>query len=423
MARRHCPADGGKFAALTAFHLRVGVRIALKSLAPVLALVFGMYYLLKPEFFAFLAGIVFRDSGPFAVGAVSAAVFFAAAAVASPRVSYGLAGWVRHLPIDEAVQRRLAVLALIIAQAPVLVVMGIFALLGARLSNVPLFLLLPGYLLAAAAAAESLIPRRTKGLRLVAGPAACVCSATGRWPLLIIGAALVLLLDLGGGRFFRSRRRLSLSGLVRATGLPLGIGLRAVGWRWLVSFAFAAAVHLMTRFFLVNNDLTLPLAAAGVRLGGILALSAFISSSAAAMTAARPPWPWARSLPRSSRNRVQDDALLLGGLGSIATIPAFFLGFPAAVFVIASLPFLAARAVVLTRSENEFRFSIWGKSLLEGFLVAIGAALFAPAAILVSAFAVPALRDAARRERTMKVSRWDKLRQIAAGDPLSWSER
>ena len=107
--------------------------MALRILAPVLAILFALYFLFKPEFFVHLAEIIIYESGPLALGLVLTVIALTTAKTATSRVCYGLSGWIRHLPSDDILNRRMAVLAILIAQTPVLGVLAAFALVYHRI--------------------------------------------------------------------------------------------------------------------------------------------------------------------------------------------------------------------------------------------------------------------------------------------------
>jgi hypothetical protein len=71
-------------------------------------------------------------SGGPGAGLAIAAAALTLAAWAAPRVTAGLAGWPRHLPVSEATHRRAALAALVTAQAPLLVALLLLAPVAAR---------------------------------------------------------------------------------------------------------------------------------------------------------------------------------------------------------------------------------------------------------------------------------------------------
>jgi len=107
--------------ALLRFHWAAGARVALRANAVVLGVivfVFGS----APDGLAtlrgFVLGVVAREHGGASRG-VLAAIAFAFAGTAVPRVLLGASGWMRSLPVDARASWRAAVAALCVAQLAV----------------------------------------------------------------------------------------------------------------------------------------------------------------------------------------------------------------------------------------------------------------------------------------------------------------
>ena len=93
----------------------------------------------------------------------------------------------------------------------------------------------------------------------------------------------------------------------------------------------------------------------------------------------------------------------------------------AALAVLAMVPLLAVRATGAMRRAPERRTGASGEVLGEGLLLAAAVALL-PWVSLLALLGTPlAVRAAAERERRQKVSRWQEIHHLAAGDPQSWS--
>ena len=85
------------------------------------------------------------------------------------------------------------------------------------------------------------------------------------------------------------------------------------------------------------------------------------------------------------------------------------------------MPLLATRATAAMRRDGRARSAAAGPVLIEGAFTAVLVALL-PWIALVTLAALPlAFRDAARRERALRVTRWSALHHVAAGDTLSWT--
>ncbi len=113
----------GAGGAFLRFHLKVGARIGLRLLAPVLAGLFAVYYLLRPELVLLLAERLLKGADGLRRGltlSVLTGIFVSAIA---PRVTLGLGGWLRHLPASSRRHRALAAAAIWTAATPILVVL------------------------------------------------------------------------------------------------------------------------------------------------------------------------------------------------------------------------------------------------------------------------------------------------------------
>jgi hypothetical protein len=416
-------ADAGTIRrAMLRFHSRVGVRLALRVLAPALAVLFALFYILRPEFFIYFAEVILFDSGPLARGAFSALIAFAAARAAAPRICYGLGGWMRHLPSSGPLVRRMAVLAIFIAQTPVLGVLLVFAVLTARQApgQIPVNALgLIGLGFSAAAAA---VRTRRRGPRLALGLAAGVLCASGRWALLALGFALLGIVDRISGPIGPSKTAPTFRSIWTLFGLPTAVAGRAVGPKILISYALSGGVLVLMLAFLRNNPVSGPTAIAAARLGGTLALAVFLAGAASILAAKRPPWPLARTWPRSARRRVLADALFLALPAVPLLIPIGLIEPRAVPAAAACLPLLGLRAAAAVRLDPELRFGAWAKVLAEGAFAAAVVCFEPLTSIAFLLLAGPALRAAARLDKRQKVSRWLALHHLSAGDPLSWSE-
>ncbi len=135
---------------------------------------------------------------------------------------------------------------------------------------------------------------------------------------------------------------------------------------------------------------------------------------------ARWPWRWARSLPWSAADRVQDDALWLAvhAVPMLACFGALLSG-SAALLTVPVVPLLAVRAAGALRAPHRTARP-FARVLGEGAFVAgcLSVTLWTvlPAMLLVW----PAWREAATRDRNLEVSRWSPQAHLASGDPVSW---
>ena len=195
---------------------------------------------------------------------------------------------------------------------------------------------------------------------------------------------------------------------------------RAVRWRVLRAYGAALAALGATALFASNNPMPGPLLSATVRFGGAFAGALFMAILAQQLAVRRPVWPWARSLPHSSGQRILSDALIL----CLAAVPllvcASLVDITGALTSLSAMPLLSVRAAGHMRRLPERKT---GSSvvLVEGFAIAAALALFSWSSLVWLA-GVPAAFGAARRlETRQKVTRWLELHHTAAGDPMSWS--
>jgi hypothetical protein len=197
---------------------------------------------------------------------------------------------------------------------------------------------------------------------------------------------------------------------------------RAVGLKILIPYALSGGVLALTQAFLWNNPVSGPTAAAAARFGGMLATAVFLAGAASILAAKRPPWPLARTWPRSARRRVLDDTLFLAVPAVLLLIPLGLIEAQAVPATAACLPILGLRAAAAVRLDRELRFGAWARVLAEGAFAAVLVCFEPLASLAFLLLAGPALQAAAYLEKRQKVSRWLELHHLSAGDPLSWSE-
>lgn len=420
------------------FHLRVGARLALRVLAPVLAAILFLIYILRLEFALELARILFVEGSLVESGLVGTLLLLGLARVVSPRIAAGSGGWARSLPVGPRAQRLSALLALVVGESPLLAVLAALAwavtdpgpMPGAAFTvRVAVHIVRAGPhligLLAGAAAAglvglPSVIPRRIK----IVPAAACFLSFAGEPRVLALSVLLLAVATVlpGGGPIPRKRRgpRRELP----AAAFSQALSLRAVRGRIALASLPALLVLGASRLFLANNDLA-PRSAAAVSLFGLgLALATFIGPAADLLATRRPAWPWSRSLPRSAASRVLDDAILLALLG----LPLFgfglvLLGRPAwqAVFLPGPLAWLAFRGAGAMREAGDRPFGALGQIAIEGAILSLVLALLPWTSFLFAAATPGAFLIARNAERRLKPTLWAERRHSNAGDPLSWS--
>jgi hypothetical protein len=410
-------------AALIRFHARVGSRVAIRALAPVLASAFGLFYLLKPELFVMLARRIFADADGVARGLVVAAALLAAASTARKAVFFGLCGWLRSLPVGGRAHRRAAVFAVTLAETPITFLLFASLFIGSR--NLPRNYLVEaaGLLLASAAAAAAVVPAKNNLRRIVIGGTAAVLAGSGNPAYLGFSVPILLAVDYLSGPLHKAKTGTGRRNWMVPLRFPALISVRALGFSGWSGYLPAGVVVGLTALFLKNNVLTEPLREAAMRAGGALSIAVFLAFTAGFLVADRAPWPWSRSWPRSARRRIISDALFLGIPALALCVPLQWIGWPAVWGAASYLPAGAARAAGAVNAPRETRSKILGTLLLEGGLAAAAYGLWTNAGVAIL-FLTPLLIEvAAFREKTLKVTAWDEMHHDVAGDPGSWSSR
>lgn len=144
------------------FHLGVGIRIALRVLVAAVALLFALFYLLRPELFIGATALMINQG--FTGGLACSLSFLIFGGIASRRICVGLTGWIRHLPVSSSLHRRLAALAVLTSQIPIVLIWTVLALAADRMYGSSLLPFLAGLPLSAAAASLAVLPVRRKYL-------------------------------------------------------------------------------------------------------------------------------------------------------------------------------------------------------------------------------------------------------------------
>lgn len=406
------------------FHLKVGGRIAMLALLPAVVAVVAGVYILGPDYLDSLAVLLFGAGSRGGSGLVIALTLFGAASLASPRICRGLLGWIRHLPAAALAERRAAVLAVAVAQTPLLVLLLGLAFAAAKGNPRGLPLDALGLAVAATGAALAALPVARGWIARPLALAAAVAAPAGGWGTLGVALALLAAADLTAGRLVAAPMRRTADTVGTPFAFFARIALRALGWRLASAWGVGLLPLAAAGFFLANNA-GLPIAshhlAMAGRLGALAALVLFCSALAESLAVQRPVWPWLRSLPLSSGRRALFDTLLLGlaafPLVALATVISLGVALTALLF----LPALAVRAAGAVRRAPERRTGASGEILAEGMLAA-GAVALLPALAVAGLAAAPfLLRLAAARDRAQKVSRWLPIHHLAAGDSQSWS--
>jgi len=414
----YCPA-----LAFFRFHLSVGIRMAIKTITPLVALIFALYYIFRIEFFVLLAQALFIDSGNLVSALFFSAVSLGMAAIAAPRICLGLTGWIRHLPLSSQANRRLAGLAIFAALIPVLVFLAGPHIILLKNLEIPLTIHVLGFPFLGLASALCVLPVQRKRLTRPLAVAACLLSIWGKWPFLLAGVLATVVCDLASGPLLPVRKRPHFQRGLKGYLFYATISWRALKLRFLASYIFALLVIGASALFISNNNLSARLSTKALLFGGALSLAFVCAGTGSILASRRPPWPWARSLPWSARQRIMMDSLFLG----VQAIPLLILVAvmnPAAAAPLAlSLPLLTFYTSLVIRRSSEYRMGVSGKIFMIGLPGSFLVTLLPFVSMLYLASAPLAFKYSVKEERGQKVSRWLEMHHLAAGDSLSWSKQ
>lgn len=409
-------------AAFLRFHLRVGARLALRVLAPALATILFLFYVLRLEFALALARGLFVEGSLVESGLVGTLLLFGLARAVTPRIAAGQAGWARSLPAGGRALRALETLSAVVAETPLLAVMGALAWAVAGPSPERIAVRLAGLVVGAAAASLFYLRGSPSLVSMLAPIAACFLSFAGNGAVLLVAAATLALATAAPGSG-RGRRRPRHRRGIPASLFFYFISVRAVGARVLLAYVPPAIVLAASRLLLANNELGAKTATALSLFGLTLGLAVFVGLEANVLAARRPAWPWLRSLPRSAAARVGSDALFLGLNALPLALGLVLLGRPAwdLALLAGPLAWLALRGAGAVREAADRPFGPMGQVLVEGAIISLGVAVLpwlAAILLLASPLAFGLARGA---ERRLKPSLWAERHHLNAGDPLSWS--
>jgi hypothetical protein len=405
---------------LLLFHFRVGVRIAAQSFAPLFCAILALIMLnVNPAGMVIgLATALYAPRPSLFILALIAALALFMSFRAAPRITQGLGGWIRHLPVRGTANRRMTAAALLVAQAPLAISLAILTLVAAgqgsaRLS--PGIIRVAIVMIAAALVAMPVTRRVLSGLLSLAA----LALVFGPPSLLPASLPLLILADFCSGPL-RKARAPSEYWSVPGSLVNFWIAQRALRWRILLPYGAALAVLGGTLLFLENNALPQDLESRGTLFGASMAVVFFCSRMAQKLAVLRPAWHFARSLPWSSSSRILADAALMLSHSIPILILIAFLDYQVLPGVLAILPYLVLRIAACIRIIPENRMAA-GIFLIEGFVVSGSLALLPWTSLLWLAGSVPAYMGARARERNQKVSRWCELHHTAAGDTLIWN--
>jgi hypothetical protein len=405
--------------ALLIFHARVGVRIAARAFVPLFCamLVAIMVQMYPAALVRGLARELFSAPPGASTLAGVAMLSLLLPAWGARRLATGLGGWIRHLPLGDSRNRRGLELSLIVVQLPLLVSLGLLALV-AHLNGLAVFrpVLLRLAVLVLAGAMAALPVRRAWLVSPVSFSCAAAAALGPFWAAMWALPVLLVTERVAGAiRAPRPSRR-------REFHLPFasGIAWRALGWRTPLALTASGLPLLAAWLFATNNELRGSPEAGTWRLGISLGVVTVISILSESLAVRRPVWPWLRSLPSSSQRRVAEDAVFL----ALHSLPVLAIGalfhWQAALATLSILPFVALRACGSMRRLRS-RASAARTLVAEACLASAILALLPWSVAVWPVAAIAAFGYASQAELEQKVTRWLEVHHDTGGDSLSWS--
>ena len=402
------------------FHLHVGTRLSLRIFIPLVAVFFSLYYVLGYEFFLSLMATVL-DSGFLLSGIFTSLILLIIAKFAARRICLGLCGWIRHLPAEGTIRRRMAGIAVFIAQIPILVILAVLAHLASKLHTVFSLPYLIGLPLAGLSCSLCVLPVKNKWITSPLAAFAGICFASNDWRVLAGGVLFLIVSDWISGPLIIKKKQTRFHKPLKGSLFIGTINWRALKFRLLFPYLLSLPFIGATQLFLANNDVSSLLAERVIRFGGALSLIIFCSIFATILASRRPPWPWIRSLPWSAISRVMWDSafvslhllpllLIIGVLNLQALIPLIF-----------ALPLFAVYSSYSIRQASESRMGASGKVLFFGAFSALLLCLIPLSSLFFLVLTPLFLKEAVSSEKRQKVSLWLEIHHLAAGDSLSWS--
>lgn len=404
------------------FHLHVGTRLALRIFIPAITVFFSLYFVLGYEFFLSLMATIL-DGGFLLSGILTTFLCLMTANFAARRICLGLNGWIRHLPGNNHTHRRTAAISILFAQLPILVTLAGLASIASKLFEISTTPYLAGLPLLGLSSGLCVLPVKqkifTRPMAILAG----ICTSSNNWGILVGGVLLLIVADSLSGPLVLKTKRSKTRRQIKSMFFIASLTWRAIPLRPLIPYLFSLIILGMTQLFLVNNHPSPQLAERVVRFGGALSMVVFCSIFANMLASHRPPWPWVRSLPWSSKSRIiWDSSLISFPLLSLFALVSL-MNLKSVLPLAASLPILSVYSSYSIRHAPESLAGSSGKVLLYGSIGALLLYLIPWFSLFFLAMTPVVLKEAIKAEKRQKVSRWLELHHLAAGDSLSWSER
>jgi hypothetical protein len=410
-----------RMSALLRFHLGAGVRVAVSASTVIFCAIAAVVILQEQpppvEFVVGFSTAVFSGRLRFESIAPFVGLALLLPAWAAPRLSSGLNGWLRHLPMNGGENRRGLALALVAAQLPLIVMLALLALI-AHGQGLPVGVPAARWLLVVAAGATASLPVEHRFRVFLFSMAALVLAVVGSGMYLVVPVMLLIAADLVAGRIRAPSRHTPRSA---GSLVHWRMAWRALGVHMIRAYAVSLAALGAGWLCIVNNGLVGRHADDVARFAGSVAAVVCIASLSRTLALRRPAWALARSFPWSATRRVAEDALFL----AVQTLPLVLLvGVQSrreAVRVVTLLPFLSLLAAGQMRRIRERRSEAL-VFLGEGLLAASLLTLLRWTALGWLVGAIPVLYFSAESERRQKITRWSELHHEDGGDPTVRSE-
>jgi len=403
------------------FHLHVGIRLALRIFVPVVSIFIALYYLLRPELFNSLMAQIL-DGGFLLSGITTTFFCLFISGFASRRICLGLNGWIRHLPIEGIVQRRMAGFAISIAQIPALAIIAGLAVMAMKLYQVSAAPFIAGLPLLGLSSGLCVLPVKRKFITRPLAALATIGFASNNWAFLTGGIFLMIAADRISGPLVQKKKHAKFHKTSRGLLLVASINWRALRlrslWLYLLSLPLLGAAQL----FIANNNPAPLLAEKMIRFGGALDLMLFCSIFANMLASRRPPWPWIRSLPWSAKTRILWDSSFIGLHALPLVVLVGAMNLKSMLPLALSLPIFAVYSAYSIRQAPESVMGASGKVLLLGIFGSLFLCLIPWSSVCFLALTPMIINLATKAEKHQKVTRWLELHHLAAGDSLSWSE-
>jgi hypothetical protein len=414
--------SGNPAKAVFLFHLHVGTRLALRIFIPVVSIFFALYYLLRAELFNSLMAQILAG-GFLLSGITTTSICLIVASFASRRICLGLNGWIRHLPLEGKIHRRMAGIAIFIAQIPILAILAGLAVIAIKLYQVPAALFIAGLPFVGLSCGLWVLPVKRKLITRSLAALAAIGFSSNNWEFLAGGILLLVVADGISGPLVRKKKHSRPSRPFKGKFLVLTINWRALRLRPLVPYLLSLPFLGAAQLFIANNNPPPLLAEQMIRFSGALGQVLFCSIFANILASRRPPWPWIRSLPWKAKTRIVWDSCFIGLHAFPLVVLLATMNLKSMLPVALSLPLLACYSAYSMRQESGSAMGASGKVLLLGTFASLLLCLVPWSSLCFIALTPMAFHKAIKAEKHQKVSQWMELHHLAAGDSLSWSER